>query len=239
MSTFTNEYGQPIGAPIRGWSRRPVPGAVTLEGRYCRLEPLDAERHGRDLYDAYRAAPDGRDWTYLSVGPFTEAQDYLGHVEASARSTDPRHFAVIERKTGKAVGTLALMRIEPAHGVVEVGFVTFSPLLKRTPISTEAQYLLMAYVFDELGYRRYEWKCDSLNAPSRAAAERLGFTFEGVFRQATVYKDRNRDTAWFSILDTEWPAQKQVFQAWLAADNFDEHGRQRKSLGDLRRLRSV
>ena len=131
------------------------------------------------------------------------------------------------------------MRMDPTNGVIEVGFVTFSPLLKRTPISTEAQYLLMAHVFDELGYRRYEWKCDSLNAPSRAAAERLGFKFEGIFRQATVYKGRNRDTAWFSILDTEWPAQKQAFQAWLAAENFDEQGQQRKSLGDLRRLQSV
>ena len=239
MSTFTNEYGQPIGAPVPGWSRRPVPGAVTLEGTYCRLEPLDVARHGHDLYAAYRAAPDGRDWTYLSVGPFAEAQDYLRHLEAAARSEDPRHLAVIERKTGKAVGTLALMRMDPTNGVIEVGFVTFSPLLKRTPISTEAQYLLMAHVFDELGYRRYEWKCDSLNAPSRAAAERLGFKFEGIFRQATVYKGRNRDTAWFSILDTEWPAQKQAFQAWLAAENFDEQGQQRKSLGDLRRLQSV
>ena len=217
-----------------GWSPRPVPGEVTLEGTHCRLEPLDAQRHVQELYDAYRAAPDGRDWTYLSVGPFAEAQDYRRHLEAAARSTDPKHFAVIDRKTRKAVGTLALMRIDPANGVVEVGFVTFSPLLKRTPISTEAQYLLMAYVFDELGYRRYEWKCDSLNAPSRAAAERLGFKFEGVFRQAVVYKGRSRDTAWYSILDTEWPAQKQAFQAWLAAENFDDEGRQRKSLADMR-----
>lgn len=235
MSPFTNEYGQPIGAPVPGWQPRPAPSAVTLEGTYCRIEPLDAQRHAQDLYEAYRAAPDDRDWTYLSVGPFAEIEAFRSHAEAAARSTDPMHFAVVDRKTGKAVGTLALMRIEPKSGVVEVGFVTFSPLLKRTPLSTEAQYLLMAYVFDELGYRRYEWKCDSLNAPSRKAAERLGFQFEGVFRQAVVYKGRSRDTAWFSILDSEWPAQKQAFQAWLAADNFDEQGRQRDSLDALRR----
>jgi RimJ/RimL family protein N-acetyltransferase len=239
MSTSTNEYGQPVGAPLPGWTPRPLPSAVTLEGRYCRLEPLDAQRHAQALFDAYRAAPDGRDWTYLSVGPFADMEGFLRHAEAAARSTDPRHFAVVDRKTGQAVGTLALMRIEPNSGVIEVGFVTFSPLLKRTPISTEAQYLLMAYVFDELGYRRYEWKCDSLNAPSRTAAERLGFRFEGIFRQVVVYKGRNRDTAWFSILDSEWPAQKQAFQAWLAPDNFDEQGRQRQSLGDLRRLQSL
>ncbi len=203
---------------------------------YCRLERLDVERHARDLFAAYRAAPDGRDWTYLGVGPFDDEAKYRQHAEAAARSTDPRHYAVIDRNTGKAVGTLALMRIDPTNGVIEVGHVTFSPLLKRTPISTEAQFLLMSYVFDELGYRRYEWKCDSLNAPSRAAAQRLGFTFEGVFRQALVYKGRTRDTAWFSILDTEWPAHKQAFQAWLAQENFDEQGRQRKSLDELRKL---
>jgi RimJ/RimL family protein N-acetyltransferase len=236
MSTLTNEYGQPIGEPMPGWTPRPMPGAVTLEGAYCRLEPLDAERHADDLFEAYRAAPDGRDWTYMGVGPFDDPAVYRRHAEAAARSADPRHYAVIDRKTGKTVGTLALMRIEPAHGVIEVGHVTFSPLLKRTPISTEAQFLLMSYVFDELGYRRYEWKCDSLNAPSRAAAERLGFKFEGVFRQVVVYKGRSRDTAWFSILDKEWPLQKQAFKAWLAPDNFDEHGRQRQPLAELRKL---
>ncbi|RKP48210.1 GNAT family N-acetyltransferase [Trinickia fusca] len=239
MSTRTNEYAQPIGEPVPGWSSRPVPAGVTLEGTSCRLEPLDAERHADDLYAAYRAAPDHRDWTYLFVGPFDHAEDYRRYAEGAARSTDPRHYAVIERKTGKAVGALALMRIEPTHGVIEVGSVVFSPLLKQTPISTEAQFLLMAYVFDELGYRRYEWKCDSLNAPSRKAAERLGFSFEGIFRQAVVYKGRNRDTAWFSILDKEWPSLKQAFQAWLSAENFDEQGRQRQSLTDVRQRYSV
>lgn len=236
MSTLTNEYGQPIGAPVPGWSPRPLPSGVTLEGTYCRLEALDVERHASALYAAYRAAPDGRDWTYLAIGPFDDEQAYRRYAETAARSTDPRHYAVIDRNTGKAVGTLALMRIEPAQGVIEVGSVTFSPLLKRTPISTEAQFLLMSYAFDALGYRRYEWKCDSLNAPSRAAAERLGFKFEGIFRQVVIYKGRNRDTAWFSILDKEWPLQKQAFQAWLAADNFDERGQQRKSLAELRKL---
>lgn len=236
MSALINEYGQSVGAPVPDWSPRPLPRAVTLEGAYCRLEPLDVERHARDLYAAYRAAPDGRDWTYLTVGPFDDEQAYRRYAETAASSTDPRHYAVIDRKTGKAVGTLALMRIDAAQGVIEVGSVTFSPLLKRTPISTEAQFLLMSYVFDELGYRRYEWKCDSLNAPSRAAAERLGFKFEGVFRQAIVYKGRSRDTAWFSILDKEWPLQKQAFKAWLAFENFDEQGRQRKSLAEVRRL---
>lgn len=234
-STTTNEYGQPIGVPVPGWSARPLPSAATLEGDFCRLELLNVERHADDLYAAYSTAPDGRDWTYLSVGPFTDPLAYRGHAEAAARSIDPRHYAVIDKKTGKAVGTLALMRMDANNGVIEVGFVTFSPLLKRTPISTEAQYLLMAYAFDELGYRRYEWKCDSANGPSRAAAERLGFKFEGIFRQATVYKGRSRDTAWFSILDKEWPPLKHAFEAWLAAENFDEQGRQRQSLSDLRK----
>jgi RimJ/RimL family protein N-acetyltransferase len=234
LNAHLNKYAQPIGEPVPGWSTRPVPEAVTLEGTYCRLEPLDADRHAADLYAAYHAAPDARDWTYMAVGPFERAEDYRRHAEAAARSTDPRHYAVIDRNTGKAVGTLALMRIEPAHGVIEVGHVTFSPLLKQTPLSTEAQFLLMRYVFDTLGYRRYEWKCDSLNAPSRKTAARLGFQFEGIFRQAIVYKGRNRDTAWHSIIDKEWPLLKQAFEAWLAPANFDDAGRQRKSLTEVR-----
>lgn len=239
MSARANEYGQPVGEPVPGWKARPMPGDITLEGLYCQLEPLNAERHTGDLFAAYRVASDHRHWTYLFSGPFDTAADYRRYAEEAARGIDPRHYAVIDRKTGKAVGTLALMRIEPKHGVIEVGAVMFSPLLQRTPMSTEAQFLLMAYVFDTLGYRRYEWKCDSLNAPSRKTAERLGFTFEGIFRQAIVYKGRNRDTAWYSILDTEWPRLRQSFQRWLAPANFDAQGMQRKSLTEVRPKDSV
>jgi RimJ/RimL family protein N-acetyltransferase len=235
MSIHHNQYGQPVGAPIADWSPRPAPAGVTLQGAHCRLEPLAAERHADDLYAAYALAPDGRDWTYLSLEPFASADDYRRYAETASRSTDPRHFAVIDQRSGKAVGTLALMRIDPKNGVVEVGYVTFSPLLKKTPLSTEAQFLLMQYVFDELGYRRYEWKCDSLNAPSRKTADRLGFTFEGIFRQAVVYKGRNRDTAWHAMLDTEWPQIRQAFLRWLSIENFDANGEQRRSLKEMRR----
>jgi RimJ/RimL family protein N-acetyltransferase len=205
---------------------------------YCQLEPLNAELHAGDLYAAYRVAPDHRHWTYMPVGPFDNPEAYRRYAEEAARSTDPRHYAVIDRKTGKALGTLALMRIDPKQGVIEVGHVMFSPLLQQTPMSTEAQFLLMGYVFDELAYRRYEWKCDSLNAPSRKTAERLGFKFEGIFRQAIVYKGRNRDTAWYSIIDKEWPQLKLAYQTWLAVQNFDEQGGQRRSLTDVRKLYS-
>ena len=235
MSARTNEYAQPIGEPVPGWKARPLPGDVTLRGAYCRLEPLDAKRHADDLYAAYRVAPDHRDWTYMPVGPFDTADDYRRYAEDAARSADPRHYAVVDGKTAKPVGTLALMRIEPRHGVIEVGSVAFSPLLKKTRLSTEAQFLLMRYAFDELGYRRYEWKCDSLNAPSRRTAERLGFSFEGIFRQAIVYKGRNRDTAWYSVIDGEWPRIGAAFRAWLSEENFDEGGEQRASLAELRR----
>lgn len=234
MTQRLNEFGQPIGDPVPGWTPRERPADVTLTGNWCRLEPLDAARHADDLHAAYSAAPDGRNWTYLSTGPFDTIDDYRRFAEGAARSTDPKHYAVIDLKTGRAVGTLALMRQDPVNGVIEVGFVTFSPLLQQTPLSTEAQYLLMAYAFDTLGYRRYEWKCDSLNAPSRKAAQRLGFQYEGIFRQAVMYKGRSRDTAWFSILDKEWAPLKRAFSAWLAPENFDDEGRQRVSLAALR-----
>ncbi|MDJ0383492.1 GNAT family protein [Streptomyces sp. G-G2] len=234
MTFRPNEYDQPIGVPVSDWSPRPLPAAVTLGGQYCRLEPLDADRHAADLFAAYSSGSDARDWTYMFTGPFEDAQDYRRYVQEAAAGSDPRHYAVIDLGRGTAVGTLSLMRQDGDHGVVEVGNVMFSPLMKRSPLSTEAQFLAMRYVFDDLGYRRYEWKCDSLNAPSRTTAERLGFTFEGIFRQAVVYKGRNRDTAWFSVIDGEWPANKRVLESWLSHDNFDAQGIQRRSLAEVR-----
>jgi RimJ/RimL family protein N-acetyltransferase len=225
-----NEYGQSIGPLLPGWTARPLPPRRAIEGRHCTLEPLDAVRHADDLHAAYAQAPDGRDWTYLFVERPADLAGTRAHIERAAQSTDPMHFAVVDRHSGRAVGTLALMRIDPANGAIEVGSVTFSPLLKQTPMSTEAQYLLMKLAFDELGYRRYEWKCDALNAPSRRAAERLGFSYEGIFRQAVVVKGRNRDTAWYAIVDADWPEGRDAFRAWLAPDNFDTGGRQRASL---------
>jgi RimJ/RimL family protein N-acetyltransferase len=229
-----NEYQQPIGEPVTGWQPRERPARVTIEGEFCRIEPIDLERHAADLFEAYGKAPDGRDWTYLFAEPFADFAAFREYLAKAAISSDPFHYAVIDRASGKAVGTFALMRIEPVHGVIEVGSVTFSPLLKQTPLSTEAQYLLMRYVFDELGYRRYEWKCDSLNAPSRKTALRLGFQFEGIFRQAIVYKGRNRDTAWFAVIDTDWPLVKSAFEQWLSKENFDAGGKQRATLASLR-----
>ncbi|OWY29771.1 GNAT family N-acetyltransferase [Herbaspirillum robiniae] len=229
-----NEWKQPVGFPLPDWQERPRPQRIALEGRYCRLEPVDAARHSADLYEAYAAAPDGSDWTYMMSGPFPDLASYRAYAEALQKSEDPLHYAVIERASGRAVGTMSLMRIEPRHGVIEVGHIALSRRLKRTRVATEAQFLLMRYAVETLGYRRYEWKCDSLNAPSRNAALRLGFSFEGIFRQAIVYRGRNRDTAWFSIIDGEWPVLRGAFERWLEPGNFDAEGRQRQSLQAFR-----
>ena len=226
----TNQYGQPIGATLPDWTPRTLPKADRLPGRWCSLERLDAARHAADLHSAYAAASDGSDWTYLPVGPFDSPAAYREWVQAQAESDDPRHYAVIDESSGKAVGTLSLMRHDPTNGAIEVGWVVFSRAMQRTPLSTEAHYLLMQYIFDELGYRRYEWKCDSLNSPSRRAAERLGFTYEGTFRQSTIYKGRSRDTSWYSITDRDWPQIKEAFEAWLTPGNFDADGKQRAAL---------
>ena len=210
-----------------------MPAREPMVGVYCRLEPLDAARHGAELYRAFSRAPDGNDWTYTFAGPFADERAYIAYAQQIQGLDDPQHFAVIDLVSGRAVGTLAAMRIDCANGVIEVGSVFYSPQLKRTAAATEAQYLLMQRAFEQLGYRRYEWKCDSLNAPSRAAALRLGFQFEGIFRQAVVYKGRNRDTAWFSIIDTEWPAVRAGMQQWLLPSNFDAQGRQIKRLAEL------
>jgi len=232
MGERTNSFGQPIGFPIADWSPRQRPSREVLEGRYCRLERLDPVRHTAELYEA-NSADDGRGWTYMAYGPFSSQDEYAEWVKKVAASQDPFFYTVIDKRSGRAAGVASLMRIDPVNGVIEVGHIKYSPALQRTIGATEAMYLLMQYVFDELDYRRYEWKCDSLNEPSKAAAVRLGFTYEGLFRQAAVYKGRNRDTAWFSIIDREWPALKSAYEQWLAPTNFDADGRQRRRLSDL------
>ncbi|MGH7113799.1 MAG: GNAT family N-acetyltransferase [Stellaceae bacterium] len=229
-----NELGQPVGAPLPGWSARPLPPRSPIEGRLCRVEPLDLERHAADLFAANSEDAEGRNWTYLPYGPFASFESFRHWVEAACRTADPLRHAIIDRGSGQAVGIASLMRIDAVAGVIEVGGITYSPRLQRRPAATEAMYLLMRRVFDELGYRRYEWKCDSLNAPSRAAALRLGFRYEGLFRKATVYNGRNRDTAWFSIIDQEWPVLRAAFERWLDPANFDRAGGQRASLSSLR-----
>ncbi len=229
-----DEHGLTVGAPVPQWAGARPPARRVLEGRFCRLEPLDAARHGQVLWAAHSAAPDGRDWTYLSYERPASESAFLSLLGSMAVSNDPLHFAVVDAVSGRATGTLSLMRIDPTNGVIEVGHVNFSPALQRTTASTEAQYLLMRHVFDELGYRRYEWKCDSLNARSCASALRLGFTFEGIFRQAVVYKGRSRDTAWFSVIDTEWPALRQGFERWLEPANVSAGGARMLRLADCR-----
>jgi RimJ/RimL family protein N-acetyltransferase len=234
MATHQNKFGQPIGPAVDGWSPRLRPQRADMLGRYCRLEPVNTARHEADLFAAYMEAPDDRDWTYLFHERPGRADDFHSYLTNLAKSEDPLHFAIVAADTGKAVGTAALMRIDPAHGVIEVGSIAFAPRLKQTRAATESMYLMMRRAFDELGYRRYEWKCDSLNAPSRAAAQRYGFTFEGIFRQAIVYKGRSRDTAWYSITADEWPGVRFAFEAWLSPANFDDNGQQKRRLADLR-----
>lgn len=229
-----NEFDQPIGPPLPDWTPREWPPRTPIDGRLCRIEPLDVDRHGPALWRSFSMAPDTRDWTYMAnAEPLTDEARLRAYLERNAASTDALHHAIVDRVSNEALGTFALMRIDCANGVIEVGHVAYSPRLKQTTLATEAMYLLMRRVFDELGYRRFEWKCDSLNAPSRAAALRYGFQYEGCFRQAIVYKGRSRDTAWFSIIDREWPAIKAAFEHWLAPENFDAEGRQRLSLRAL------
>lgn len=235
MRENLNQYGQPVGESLVNWSACRFPGDITLTGRFCRVEPLSALLHADDLYAAYSSASDERDWTYMFVGPFQNSDEYRNYLNETEQRKDVKCYAIIDALNDKAVGTFSLMRIDIGSGVIEVGSVAFSPLLKRTPLATEAHFLLMGYVFEQLRYRRYEWKCDSLNVPSRHAALRLGFTFEGIFRQAVVYKGRTRDTAWFSLLDWEWPQLKHSFIAWLAKENFDAEGKQIQTLADIRR----
>jgi RimJ/RimL family protein N-acetyltransferase len=196
-----------------------------LSGRYCRLGPLDVARHTAQLWAAFEQDASGVGWTYLPYGPFPAPADFRAWVEKMAPGDDPLFFAILDTED-RALGVASYLRIDPAMGTIEVGHIHYSSLLQRTRAATEAMYLMAWRAFEELGYRRYEWKCDDLNAPSRRAAERLGFTYEGTFRQDRIYKGRNRDTAWYSIIDSEWPAVREALEAWLDPGNFDEQGNQ-------------
>jgi RimJ/RimL family protein N-acetyltransferase len=210
------------------------PSRITLEGRFARLEPLDPMRHGRELYDATHGPEREAIWAYIGDGPFSDFESFRVSLEAKAKSEDPLFFAIVDKSDGKAKGYSTLMRIDVPNRAIEVGNIVYGSAMQKTPLATEVQYLLMRYAFDTLGFRRYEWKCNALNAPSRKAADRYGFTYEGLFRQHMIIKGRNRDTTWYSIVDGEWPRIKAGFEAWLAPDNFTPDGQQKKSLASLR-----
>ncbi len=220
---------QPVG-PVVDAAPAQKPGAAVLEGRFGRLERLDPARHAADLWRAFGA--DDRLWTYMFYGPFADAGVFSNFLEKIAALQEQIYYAVVDRD-GRAAGWAALMEMRPQARVIEVGSIVYAPALQRTALATEAQYLLARYIFETLGYRRYEWKCDALNAASRRAALRFGFTFEGIFRQHMIIKGRSRDTAWFAMLDSEWPRARAAFERWLQPENFDG-GRQRRSLEAIR-----
>ncbi|ESR24599.1 GNAT family N-acetyltransferase [Lutibaculum baratangense] len=209
---------------------RPRPPRDPIEGRTVRLEAFDVARHARHLFDAFQSDAEGHIWDYLAYGPFPDLTSYVTHARRTMVGRDPFFHAIVDKATERPTGVAALMRIVPEHGVIEVGHLCYGPALQRTVQATEAQYLLMRRVFEELGYRRYEWKCNAENEASMRAAERLGFRYEGTFRKHMVVKGRNRDTAWFSITDDEWPQVKQALEAWLSPQNFDAEGQQRSRL---------
>lgn len=226
-----NEFGQPVGDPVPGWSARPRIGPVTLEGRTCRLAPL-GEEHVDLLHRALDVESPPETWTYLMSGPYDDRAGFAGYVASLRAIPDCEPLAILA-PGGAGLGVACYLRIDPANGSAEVGGIVMSPALQQTTAATESMYLMMRHVFDDLGYRRYEWKCDSLNEPSRRAALRYGFGYEGRFRNALVYKGRNRDTDWFSITDEEWDRLRPAYDTWLGPDNFDEEGGQRASLRAL------
>ncbi|TLD45454.1 MAG: hypothetical protein FAZ92_02275 [Accumulibacter sp.] len=223
-----------MGAEIADWQPPAPPLWRALEGRRVRLEPLSAERHAASLHAANVLDKRARNWTYLPYGPFADLGEYVAWIDANCRGPDPLFYAIVERHSAAAAGVASYLRISPASGSIEIGHINLSPRLQRTAGATEAIYLLLRHAF-ELGYRRCEWKCDALNSASRTAALRLGLSFEGIFRQATVVKGRNRDTAWYAAIDREWPALAAAFSRWLDDGNFDGEGRQRVSLSALTR----
>ncbi|TCT00559.1 GNAT family N-acetyltransferase [Aquabacter spiritensis] len=224
----------PLGDKMEGGPAR-RPARQSFEGRHVAVMPFDVDRHADDLYAAAHGPEREALFAYLSAGPFPDGAAFRAHYAEMAAKTDPVLYALVARATGRAVGHATYMRIEPGHRVIEVGNILFTPALARTAAATEAMYLMARHAFEDLGYRRYEWKCNALNAASRAAALRFGFSFEGVFRQHMIVKGRSRDTAWFALLDSEWPRAKAAFEGWLSPDNFDAEGRQKRRLETFRR----
>lgn len=222
-----------LGQPVAGWTGAAAPVRHVMIGHHCRLEPLRMD-HAAGLYAAFGTDRDDVIWDYLPYGPFDDITAFEAFLDASCLGVDPMFHTIIDLASDRPVGMASYLRPDPANGVIEVGHINFSPLMQRRPMATESMYLMMRRVFVDWGYRRYEWKCNNLNAGSKAAAIRLGFSHEGLFRQAAVVKGHNRDTAWFSILDSEWPVAAAAFEAWLAPDNFDAEGRQRRGLADIR-----
>lgn len=217
----------PVG-PVVDTAPAERPGPLHLEGRFCRIEKLDRVRHGLALWQATRGHEDL--WVYMGYGPFLDEPGFLAWVEERTVLLDPYAYAVVDKASRQALGIVTLMEIRPSMRVVEIGNILYAPALQRTAAATEVQYLMARHVFDDLGYRRYEWKCNALNAPSRRAAARFGFSYEGTFRQHMIVKGRNRDTAWFAMTDGDWPAVRAGFEAWLAPENFDGEGRQKNRL---------
>ncbi|PHK50746.1 GNAT family N-acetyltransferase [Staphylococcus edaphicus] len=224
-----NEFNQPIGESVIAFKQRSLPKVRALEGQYCRLEKLDY-CHQKDLFNYFCDKADAPNWTYLPDEQPQNFQSFMSYIEEKINSTDPYFFAIIDKETSEAVGILALLRIDSDNASIEVGHVHYANVLKHTRIATEVQFVLAKYVFETLGYRRYEWKCDALNEPSIKAAKRLGFKFEGIFRNHKVYKNRNRDTYWLAMIDKDWYINKLEFENWLEARNFDEAGNQVRPL---------
>lgn len=231
---YKDENGLPVGAPLTNWQGATLPGDKSLMGQYCEVQVARNSQCCAELYDAFSQDTVGSNWAYLPYGPFNTLSAFSAWFEQTCLSADPLFHTIKDKQSGRLVGLASFLRINPLAGSIEVGHIHFSPLMQRTPIATEAMFLMMSTVFEDLGYRRYEWKCDALNGPSNNAAKRLGFQFEGIFRQATVYKSRNRDTAWYSVIDGEWPTLKKAFLQWLDPNNIDSSGQQKQSLASFR-----